>query len=148
MEFTINAVPPRATAQSVSRIGRTKDGRPFIMKDKRGQKVRDELLILLMQHAPPEPMSGPLAIKITFVFPWRKSEPKWRLKLGMAPHTTRPDGDNLIKMFLDQMGKARFYTDDATLSDIRVCKFWGDLPRMEVRLTPIGVSVDEAVNTT
>jgi len=134
MKFTINAIPPRATAQSTTQIGRTKDGRPFIMKNKRGQKVQDELLVLLMEHAPPTQMEGALSIDIQFVYPWRKSEPKYRRAMGMAPMTTRPDADNLLKLFLDQMCKARYYLDDSLLSDVRVRKWWGDLPRIEVEL--------------
>ena len=137
-DFIIHCIPPRATGQSTTRVGRSQSGRSFVYKDKRGQKLRDELLILLMEHSPPEPFDGALAVRVKFVYPWRKSEPKYRRELGEVPMTSRPDLDNLLKVFLDQMQTARFFLrGDSQLAEITASKSWGDLPRIEVGLMTI-----------
>ena len=136
--FNIPCVPPKATAQSTTRmVINKKTGKPFPVKNKKGQQVEHELLILLMSNAPEAPLAGALSLDITFVYPWRKSEPKYKREMGQIPMTVTPDLDNLMKLFLDQMQKALFIQNDSQISDLRCRKFWGDLPRIEGRLRVI-----------
>ena len=134
VKFLIPVLPPKATAQSTTRITFTKNGKPLPIKNKRGKQVEQDLLVLLLDKAPPAPLEGPLAIELAFTYPWRKSEPKWRLALGCVPMTTAPDLDNLCKLFFDAMAKALYYNNDSQLSWISVRKFWGDQPSISLHL--------------
>ena len=137
LRFTIDCIPPRATGQSTTRVGRTKSGRGFIYKDKKGDKLRNELLLLLLDHAPPIPLESPLSLNIIFVYPWRKSEPKYKRALGQIPCSTKPDLDNMLKVFIDQMQTARFFLNDSGISNLSAEKYWGDHPRISVVLSEL-----------
>ena len=96
------------------------------------------MLNLLCTHAPPHPFGGATAMTIKLVFPWRKSEPKYRKAMGEAPHVTRPDLDNLAKLIIDACVDARFLESDQLIHRLTMEKSWGD----EVGIT-ITVENDE-----
>ncbi len=58
---------------------------------------------------------------IKFTIPMPPSWPKKKKKIyDGAPHTDKPDIDNLLKAILDAV-----YVDDSIVHDIRVSKWWG-----------------------
>jgi len=55
-----------------------------------------------------------------------------------APKATRPDCDNLSKLILDGMTKARYWHDDAQVADLHIKKFTSDTPGAYVFVARIG----------
>jgi len=78
------------------------------------------------------PMTGPVRLTVVAYFPiaasWskrKKAEAKW--------HTSRPDGDNILKAIGDALN-AVCWADDSQIVDARVRKLYGEIPRVEVRI--------------
>ena len=138
IEFWVECIPPKATAQASSMIMRRKDGTPFIGKAKRGAKTRDELMTLLMPFRPIVPLDGSIYLEVDWVYPWRKSEPKKNRVDGKLPCCTRPDADNLLKFFADILGRLGYYLDDSQIADLRFRKWWGDKVGIGVKMGRLG----------
>ena len=137
LQFRIDCIPPKATAQASTRILKRKDGSQFVGKfaNSKAKKAQDDLLVLLQPHRPEKPLKGPLLLSIIWVYPWRKSEPKKNRVSGLLDCYTRPDCDNLAKMFQDCLTRLAFFGDDSQVSRLYFAKFWGDHPGISVTLT-------------
>lgn len=83
------------------------------------------------------PIPGPIALDLSFVFPWRKGEPKRNVARGRIPHTTRVDCSNLAKTLEDRLTVLRFIEDDAQVSDLHVTKWWGEYPGIGISIRTI-----------
>lgn len=74
----------------------------------------------LAAHAPKEPFkkSEPLSVKLAFGYPWHggKNGPEMRWR------TTKPDADNMAKLFLDCMTRCKYWEDDNQVSRLEVTK--------------------------
>lgn len=66
----------------------------------------------------PEPLRGPLSVKLTFHMPRPKS------RKGDVWHSSRPDADNLAKAVLDAMGDAGIWGDDAQVAWLSAKKLY------------------------
>lgn len=80
-------------------------------------------------------VSQPLRVFVTAYFAVPKSvSKKRRERMEGAPHTKRPDGDNIAKAVLDALNGLAF-EDDSHIHDLRIVKCYtlGE-PRVEVRL--------------
>lgn len=143
IEFWVPCVPPKGTHQQNVRIFRSADGKSFIGKSKTSKAARDErsLLELMRPHAPDAPMAGPVRLRVTWRYPYRKSEPQKR-RIGNLPCNTRPDCDNLLKGLSDILTRLGFWTDDAQVSSVTFRKEWGSRPGIG-----IGISPDEPTTT-
>lgn len=139
IQFWQDCNPPKTTYQSGSSIGRRKDGGVFMYKNKNGVQLRDTLFEILKPHQPPEPMTGPLALKIKYAFPWRKSELKRNRVLGCIPCDKRPDCDNIAKQIQDVMGLLNYFEDDGQVWDLHVEKIWSASPGIGVTLANVNV---------
>ena len=67
-------------------------------------------------------MSGPIELKVTWLFPRGKNHKhlEWRV--------TKPDTDNLEKLLKDCMTELGFWKDDAQVVREVVEKLWSDEP--------------------
>ena len=131
MRFRLAIVPPKATHQGSSMIMRRKDGSSFVGKPSNspGAKARKSLVQLMMEHAPEKPLEGPLRVSILVVWPWRKSEPKYRRALKAAPHARKPDLDNYANLLLDSLHDAAFFANgDQQIYSLTLTKHWSDEP--------------------
>ena len=63
---------------------------------------------LMEKYRPARPMKGPV-----YLFVNLKYHTKRKLKTYQEPKTTRPDGDNLLKIIKDAATKAGWWLDDA-----------------------------------
>lgn len=126
LSFHLPITPSKATSQSAGKRIMVVKGKPMFFKDKRAQGAENDLTLLCSQYAPATPYDCALCLCVDFVFPWRKSEPKKRIALGIVPHTSKPDCSNLIKMIEDVLTKLGFWRDDSQVADLRVTKSWGD----------------------
>lgn len=136
-EFFIIIDPPRTTHQSGQTIMRRKDGSVFIGQNQKARRLAKKIAVLLKPHAPPQPFTKGIAITIHWQYPWRKSEPKYKRTQGVLPCLTRPDADNLAKLFLDALGKAGFFKDDAQVFDLRFLKLYADKPGIHCSIVEI-----------
>jgi len=135
--FHLPIVPPKATSQTKRLV--MVGGKPRFFPKKEHAQAENDLLLLCRPFAPAEPLAGPLTLRVDFVFPWRKSEPKRRLALGRVPMDARPDCDNLVKLVADVLTRLGFYGDDGQVAALQVTKAWGDRPGIAVAIEPMAV---------
>jgi Holliday junction resolvase RusA-like endonuclease len=98
----------------------------------------EKLAALLMKHAPPSPMVGPLECRISAYMPIPASKSgKWRTRAltGAELPTGKPDLDNMGKHVLDVMSGV-FFPDDRSIVDLILSKRYGDPARYEIELGP------------
>jgi len=126
ISFFLPIDPPKTTSQGAGKRIVMIGGRPRFFKGGKAQSAENDLTLLCAPYAPPEPLTGAIYLQVDYVFPWRKSESKKVRQMCWAPHTTRPDASNLVKMLEDVMTRLRFWEDDSQIADLRVTKSWGD----------------------
>ena len=83
-------------------------------------------MALVLPHKPTTPFIGALRLELVWQYPWRKNEKKSIIMNGAAPCSTRPDCDNLAKLFCDQLGKANFFKDDAQIYSLKISKIYSN----------------------
>lgn len=117
--FFLECVPPTVTAQMM-RISRArrKDGRAIVYKDQKLLEARALFMELLSQHVPEAPLRGPVSLAVDWYFPTTKADRHHAWK------TTKPDTDNMLKLFKDCMTKAGFWKDDAQVCHEETRKKW------------------------
>ena len=89
-------------------------------------------------------LEGAIGAVIRAIFPIPKSTSKKNMELmreGKIRHTKKIDCDNLAKIILDSLNGIA-YKDDAQVCELSVCKYYGDEPRVEVRLYEINEKLD------
>ena len=86
----------------------------------------------LMGKAPPAPLSGPVILRVDFVFPASREH-----KAG-TPKTTRPDTDNMVKLLKDCLTHAGFWEDDAQVFDETVIKYYDTDPGVKIYIRRLG----------
>jgi Holliday junction resolvase RusA-like endonuclease len=91
---------------------------------------------LLLPHQPAAPIVGPVRLTLAFTWPWRASESQRIRAQGAVPHTSRPDADNAAKTIVDRLVALRFLEDDARVCDLRVTKWWGSVPGIDIAIEP------------
>jgi Holliday junction resolvase RusA-like endonuclease len=141
IEFILHCEPPKHTAQGSSMILKSKKTGKYLIGKKANSKAtqtKQELLALLYQHAPQTPLQGALKLEIRWVYSWRKSETKKNRAKGEMWCITKPDTDNLCKLFNDCLTRLAFWKDDAQVSVLHFEKLYADNPRIEVKITEIG----------
>lgn len=99
--------------------------------------AKHTLEALLDPHKIARPIPGPIALDLSFVFPWRKSEPKRNVAKGRIPHTTSFDCSNLAKTLEDRLKVLRFIEDDCQVADLHVSKWWGESPGIGISIRTI-----------
>lgn len=122
-----------------SRIATSSGGRQFVHHYQPAdvQEEATALAALLVPHRPEIPMSGPLALSLSFTFPWRKCDSAKRRRTGPHPCFVKPDFDNLCKQVCDVLQRMGFYANDSQLADVRIRKWWGDSPSLAMTLEQI-----------
>lgn len=119
MNFFIAIHPPTATAQE--RKVKVINGKPIFYDPPAVKSAKELLSAYLVQHRPPQPLTGGLSLRVLWLFP-RGAHPHgaWR--------TTKPDTDNLQKMLKDCMTRVGFWEDDAQVAREIIEKRWSDEP--------------------
>lgn len=129
ISIRLRVVPPTKTHQDkkIVRIGK----HAKLADTKELKLVISDYLTLLKPYQPARPLTGPVSLKLSFVWPYRKSEPK-RNRGGLIPKTTKPDWDNLAKTLQDAMTRLSFWEDDAQVYSASVEKNWGEEPQITI----------------
>jgi len=73
---------------------------------------------LLEKHKPAKPMHGPVSLSVLLCYHTISRGVK------VAPKTSRPDGDNLLKIIKDAATKAGWWIDDAQVYDEHITRYW------------------------
>lgn len=89
-------------------------------------------LYLLRDHGQEPPFTRPIHIDITFFM----ELPRRRDKKPNTYHFTRPDIDNLIKLYLDA-AQPCIFKDDCIISSLSAKKIYDRNPRVCIRITEI-----------
>lgn len=139
IDFFIECEPPKTTGQAGLRILKGKNGKMFVgkMSNSKSVKVKKEFIELLKPFVPQQPLNCPLELFIEWIYPFRKSEPKKNRNHGNMWCITRPDCDNLNKMFADVLTALKFYTDDSIVSRLIFEKKYGNNSGIHVRMTEL-----------
>lgn len=138
LSFRLDCIPPTATAQQKGVFVR--GGKVRFFTKKKVREGENFLAALLSMHAPDVPFSEPVAVKVRWTFPWRKSERKSIVTAGNpVPHTSRPDLDNLEKALLDVMTRLNFWTDDSLVTEKSTSKWWGPRPGIDIEIRPVAI---------
>lgn len=73
---------------------------------------------LLERHKPAKPMDGPVSLSVSLCYHTKSRA------VELAPKTSRPDGDNLLKIIKDAATKAGWWIDDAQVYDEHITRYW------------------------
>jgi Holliday junction resolvase len=110
-------------------------GKPHTFKDAELAAVEDLFMSHLAKQAPEKPYRGPIQLTTSWLFGYKDAIPGIFVEvveIDDPEHvfkTTRPDTDNLLKMFKDCMTKTGFWKDDAQVCDERTIKRYSRLYR-------------------
>lgn len=96
--------------QALERFWNAKLKRPMVMRPRRVRQHADAMASYMERHRPPQPMVGPVALTVVFV--WRATA-KCPAGFRIAP----PDSDNCQKQVKDCLQRCGFIENDA-----QVCK--------------------------
>ena len=95
-------------------------------------KVKESYGILFKMKQK-EPLTGPLTLVCCFIFQYPQAQRK-KMKLN-HPHSSRPDGDNLLKFIMDA-ANGILYHDDSQVAHIIVLKCYGPIAKTMIELKP------------
>ena len=136
INFFLPMIPPTVTQQEhafkivrgkvvVYDPPRLKDARQKFMDYLKGQKHRIPGWEYIF------PLEGPVRLVTKWIWPTddEYTDGQWK--------TTKPDTDNLIKLFKDCMTRTHYWIDDAQVCSEITEKFYGDRPGIYVRVEPI-----------
>lgn len=112
IEFFLPMVPPTTTAQ-MHKIA-VQNGKPRVYDPPEVKEMKATLMAHLAPHRPAEPLTGPVALTVKWIWPGGE---EWAWK------PTKPDTDNLQKALKDAMTKLGFWRDDAQVSSEIIQKF-------------------------
>ena len=134
LSFVLKIPPQRATLQEIGLSVIRQNGR-LVSKPYTTPRVRnakDFYIIHLHKHAPKEPLKGAISLRIVFHF---KTETKRGWKV------TKPDVDNMAKLFIDAMTETGFWKDDNQIACLGVAKRWDAEDLVEVEVRQLGLSI-------
>ena len=104
------------------------NGKPHKYLGENLADTRALYLSYLAQHAPDEPYEGPLYLSVEWNF---KTASK---KLDGKYKISRPDTDNLNKLFKDCMTKCGYWKDDSQVVVEQISKKWAVNPFISVMI--------------
>lgn len=91
-------------------------------------------MYMLRRYAPRTPLKGPVCLAVTFQYAVKdkKKRGKWKV--------SRPDCDNIVKVFVDCLTKCGFFEDDNQVCKLTVAKVYSlcDKAAMSVSIEEMG----------
>lgn len=133
LDFFVPGEPPTITSQMKGLATRKIGGKykPFAYETPELKRTREWFVWQLAGHKPGQTMSGP--IRLWTIWTWT---PKGKHKAGTF-RDTKPDTDNVIKLFKDALADVGYFENDARVVDERVIKRWGSRPGIRVIIETI-----------
>lgn len=131
IQFFLPMQPPTVTAQQKG-LGTRKNGKPYAYEKFEVAAVRQCFRDKLRPHCPEQPLGGGIQLITKWV--WGITSPAHR---NGEYKRTKPDTDNVLKLFKDAMTDVGFWRDDAQVCSEVTEKFWGDVPGIWVYVEEI-----------
>lgn len=125
-EFFMAMIPPTATAQEHKVAVR--NGKPIFYDPPEVKAAKEKLIANLSKYSLNTPYREGVRLITKWLFPNDGKHKNGEYK------TSKPDTDNLQKMFKDCMTKLDFWTDDQLVASEICEKFWADIPGIYVRI--------------
>ena len=145
IEFFLPMVPPTVTQQQ--HAIKVVKGRPVVYDTPELKDARRKFMAYLKgaKHRISGwdyifPMDGPVRLVTKWIWP---CDPKFYVNANKAHKegewkVSKPDTDNLIKLFKDCMTRCCFWHDDAQVCSEITEKFYGNRPGIYVRVETLG----------
>ena len=129
IEFFLPMVPPTTTQQEHKLSIR--NGKPVMYEPAELQVTRAKFIASLNQarrlYGPDDPIEKtPVRLITKWIWPSRDKAESWKI--------TKPDTDNLIKLFKDCMTRVGFWTDDALVCSEITEKSFGPIAGVWVKI--------------
>lgn len=125
-EFFMAMIPPTATAQEHKVAVR--NGKPIFYDPPELKAAKEKLIANLSKYSLNTPYREGVRLITKWLFPNDGKHKDGEYKIS------KPDTDNLQKMFKDCMTKLDFWTDDQLVASEICEKFWADIPGIYVRI--------------
>lgn len=125
IEFFLPMAPPTKTHQQ--KKCKVVNGKPMFYEPQELQDVRAKLAAHLAGHVPSQKFTSAVRLMTKWCYP-ANGKPNGTYK------TTKPDTDNMIKMFKDCCTQLGYWTDDSLVASEITEKFWSDVPGIYVRI--------------
>lgn len=125
-EFFMAMIPPTATAQEHKVAVR--NGKPIFYDPPEVKAAKEKLIANLSKYSLNTPYREGVRLITKWLFPNDGKHKDGEYKIS------KPDTDNLQKMFKDCMTKLDFWTDDQLVASEICEKFWADIPGIYVRI--------------
>ena len=119
---------PRGTAQQKRYDSR----RHLYFKDKKLLSLERTFKTALLPYRPKKPSEEPIRLDIWLTFSIKAPKRLWG-----TWKATKPDADNYVKAFIDQMS-GDFFIDDAQVVDLRVRKTYAEKASIFVQIEELG----------
>ncbi|MBQ3265224.1 MAG: RusA family crossover junction endodeoxyribonuclease [Ruminococcus sp.] len=121
--FFLPMKPPTVTYQQGKRSTVNKHtGKPIYYEDDRLKDTRAKFTAHLSRHAPPTPLTCGVRLVTKWCYPITGEHQNGEYKL------TKPDTDNMVKLFKDVMTELGFWKDDAQVASELTEKFYAKQP--------------------
>jgi len=135
LDVFLSCVPPTTTHHSkkIVRVGkwtRLGDTDQLVA-------AKQAIDVLLLEHRPNAPLTGPVSLSLEFTWPWRAKDSQRIRAKGRIPRDTKPDCSNLAKTTEDRLVALRFLEDDGQVVELIVRKFFGSRAGIRVRLAAV-----------
>ena len=124
-EFFMAMIPPTATAQEHKVAVRNK---PIFYDPPEVKAAKEKLIANLSKYSLNTPYREGVRLVTKWLFPNDGKHKDGEYKIS------KPDTDNLQKMFKDCMTLCGFWTDDQLVASEICEKFWADIPGIYVRI--------------
>lgn len=125
-EFFMAMIPPTATAQEHKVAVR--NGKPIFYDPPEVKAAKEKLIANLSKYSLNTPYREGVRLVTKWLFPNDGKHKDGEYKIS------KPDTDNLQKMFKDCMTKLDFWTDDQLVASEICEKFWANTPGIYVRI--------------
>lgn len=125
-EFFMAMIPPTATAQEHKVAVR--NGKPIFYDPPEVKAAKEKLMANLSKYSLNTPYCEGVRLITKWLFPNDGKHKDGEYKIS------KPDTDNLQKMFKDCMTLCGFWTDDQLVASEICEKFWADIPGIYVRI--------------
>lgn len=107
--------------------------------------IKSEMNVQCIKNGVNLPYNRSLRVDYTFVLPIPRSASvaqKNAILWGIDNHTSKPDRDNLMKLY-DDCGTGILWSDDAIINHGEPVKIYGEEPRVEIEITDNTMILDK-----
>ncbi len=130
IEFFLPMIPPTITQQE-HKVAMVK-GKAKVYDPPELKAAKQKFMDALRPNAPEKKITGPVQLITKWIWPGPMGlEQEWQWK------TTKPDTDNLIKLFKDCMTKVGFWADDCQVASEITEKMLAPRPGIYVKVVEL-----------